>query len=132
METSRLKLARYLAEHRHSKFKLGVLDCCLFATRWIDVLQNKNTTAAFCGKYVTDEDLETAWEQANVIYYLRKNGYQPVDDIKDTDIVLVEEMDHSSAWLALNNRIYTMTPRGLLRISPGLLKQKYTVWRYSI
>ena len=129
---ARHKLAQYLALHRHTKFQLGVMDCCLFATRWIDTLQNKNTTDWFVNGYRTQEDLETAFEKAQVKKYLRLNDYQQVTEISDTDIVLVDEMDHSSAWLALNKKIYTMTPRGLLRISPGLLKQKYTVWRHTI
>ena len=127
---ARVKLANYLALHRHSKFQLGVMDCCLFATRWIDTLQNKNTTEYFVNGYSTQEDLETAFERAQVKKYLRLNGYQETNIIQDTDIVLVDEMDHSSAWLAFNNKIYTMTPRGLIRISPGLLKQKYTIWRH--
>lgn len=133
MEAS-LKLGRYLAEHRHTPFELGIMDCCLFATRWIDYSQDKNTTDKYSGTYTTTEELQDAFKNAKVKQYLVDNGYQQVDCKKtealNGDILLVDELDHGSAWLVLNNKIHTMTPRGLIRVTIGRLQQPYTIWRF--
>lgn len=123
-------LGEFLSIHRHTKYELGAWDCCLIATRWIDYWTGANTTAQFLNRYSTEAEMAQYFKTVDIEGYLVDAGYKPVmRGIESGDIVLNIEPDHASAWIALNKCVYTMTPRGMIKLSPNKLNID-SVWRY--
>lgn len=124
------ELGEFLSIHRHTKYELGVWDCALIGTRWIDYWTGANTTAQFLNRYSTEAEMAEYFKTVDIEAYLVDVGYLPTSNsIESGDIILNIEPDHVSAWLALNNCVYTMTPRGMIRIPPSKLKID-SVWRH--
>lgn len=131
-----LKLAQYLAEHRHTQHAWGTNDCNTFIVRWVDQLLNSNQIELIAGKYHTGTGAARfAAKFTPAAEWLTSAGYEITSEPPVTgDILLEHSHTHMrGAWLVLLRNAYTLTPgAGLVAAPVDEITQTETWTRYAI
>jgi hypothetical protein len=106
-------LPAYLIEVSQQKFAWGQWDCNTFISRWIDRLNNENSSAELVGKYSTALSAARYFKNgkpnSNYLNRLDRWCYRRVEGpLRTGDIVIKQTKMFPTGYIVLGNDIYSM------------------------
>ena len=126
------KLAKYLAEKKHIKFKLSVNDCNTLVMEWHDIRFGTDKLSSILGQYNNvKERIKFSRNFISAETWLTSNGYKPVKSARDGDILVIPTKHYSIAHIVFNGSAQTFQEgAGFVRLNiKSIPKDVYQVWR---